>query len=225
MQQDDGSGNRPVDADIHQHHNGFENRLLADRYGDVDGVNHAWGTAFWSQRYSSLEEVLPPRITPDGAWANPTQQLDYRRFASDLLLEEFVSERDLLHRLSPGVPVTTNFMVMTRFNQLDYWAWAREMDVVSNDYYPDFADPLTHVEAAMSADVVRGLADGGPWLQAGRHGDMDWIEETPGRRADPRVLWPQVKSVVMLLVASVIVVNFLVDMAYAVVDPRLRRRR
>lgn len=30
--QDDGSGNRPVDADIHLHHNDFENRLLADRY-------------------------------------------------------------------------------------------------------------------------------------------------------------------------------------------------
>jgi beta-galactosidase len=139
-------------------------RWLADRYGDVAGVNHAWGTAFWSQRYSSLDEVLPPRITPDGAWANPTQQLDFRRFASDTLLEEFVSERDLLHRLSPGIPVTTNLMVMTRFNQLDYWAWARELDVVSNDYYPDFADPLTHVEAALSADIVRGLADGDPWL-------------------------------------------------------------
>jgi len=137
---------------------------LAERYGDVAGVNHAWGTAFWSQRYSSLDEVLPPRLTPDGAWANPTQQLDYRRFASDLLLEEFVAERDVLHRLSPGVPVTTNFMVMTRFNQLDYWAWAREMDIVSNDYYPDFADPLTHVEAALSADIVRGLAGGDPWL-------------------------------------------------------------
>jgi peptide/nickel transport system permease protein len=34
-----------------------------------------------------------------------------------------------------------------------------------------------------------------------------------------------VKSVVMLLVTSVIVVNFLVDIAYAVVDPRLRRGR
>ncbi len=34
-----------------------------------------------------------------------------------------------------------------------------------------------------------------------------------------------VKSVVMLLVASVIVVNFLVDIAYAIVDPRLRRGR
>ncbi|MGL4444616.1 MAG: ABC transporter permease, partial [Alsobacter sp.] len=34
-----------------------------------------------------------------------------------------------------------------------------------------------------------------------------------------------VKSVVMLLVTSVIVVNFLVDIAYAIVDPRLRRGR
>ena len=137
---------------------------LADRYGGVDGVNSAWGTAFWSQRYSSLEEVLPPRRTPEGAWSNPTQQLDYRRFASDLLLEEFRAERDLLHRLSPGIPVTTNFMVMTRFNQLDYWAWADEVDVVSTDYYPEFADPDTHVEAALCADVTRGLAGGAPWL-------------------------------------------------------------
>lgn len=137
---------------------------LEQRYGGVDGLNAAWGTAFWSQRYSSLEEVLPPRITPNGAWANPTQQLDYRRFASDLLLEECVAERDILHRLSPGVPVTTNFMGMTRFNQLDYWAWARELDVISNDYYPDFADPLTHVEGALCADLVRGLAGGDPWL-------------------------------------------------------------
>jgi beta-galactosidase len=156
---------------------------LAERYGDVHGVNHAWGTAFWSQRYSSLDEVLPPRITPDGAWANPTQQLDYRRFASDLLLEEFVAERDVLHRLSPGVPVTTNFMVMTRFNQLDYWAWAREMDVVSNDYYPDFADPLTHVESALSADIVRGLADGGPWLlMETSPSAVNWQPRNPAKR-------------------------------------------
>ena len=33
-----------------------------------------------------------------------------------------------------------------------------------------------------------------------------------------------VESVVMLLVAAVIVVNFLVDLSYALVDPRLRIR-
>jgi beta-galactosidase len=62
------------------------------------------------------------------------------------------------------VPITTNFMVMTRFNQLDYWRWADEVDVVSTDYYPDFADPTTHVEAALCADMTRGLAGGAPWL-------------------------------------------------------------
>ncbi len=156
---------------------------LAHRYTDIDGLNNAWGTAFWSQRYSAWAEVLPPRITPDGAWANPTQQLDYRRFASDLLLEEFVTERDLLRRLSPGVPITTNFMVMTRFNQLDYWAWAAEMDVVSTDYYPDFADPHTHIEAALCADMTRGLAGGGPWLlMETSPSAVNWQPRNPARR-------------------------------------------
>ncbi len=35
-------------------------------------------------------------------------------------------------------------------------------------------------------------------LAAGRHGDMDWMAETADRRADPRVLWPEAKSIVML---------------------------
>ena len=142
---------------------GFRQWLLR-RYGGLDGINRAWATAFWSQRYSDVEEILPPRLTPDGAWANPTQQLDYRRFASDTLLEELLLEKEVIRRLSPDVPITTNFMVMTRFNQLDYWRWAEEVDVVSTDYYPEFADPLTHVEAALSADLTRGLAGGGSWL-------------------------------------------------------------
>lgn len=142
---------------------GFRTWLL-ERHGDVDGINRSWGTAFWSQRYSHVEEILPPRLTPDGAWSNPTQQLDFRRFCSDLLLSEFVSERNLLHALSPGVPVTTNFMVMTRFNAMDYWRWAEQVDLVATDYYPDAADAYAHVEAALCADITRGLAGGEPWL-------------------------------------------------------------
>ncbi len=137
---------------------------LAHRYGGVAELNEAWGTAFWSQRYADWAEVLPPRRTPDGTFANPTQQLDYRRFASDTLLDAYRAERDLLRELSPGVPVTTNFMVMTRFNQLDYWAWAAEVDVVSTDHYLDAADPDNHLELALCGDLTRGLAAGAPWL-------------------------------------------------------------
>ncbi|MCJ8508049.1 tRNA epoxyqueuosine(34) reductase QueG [Rhizobium lemnae] len=37
----------------------------------------------------------------------------------------------------------------------------------------------------------------GTFLQAGRHGTMAWMEETRERRADPRVLWSEVRSIVL----------------------------
>jgi epoxyqueuosine reductase len=36
------------------------------------------------------------------------------------------------------------------------------------------------------------------WLESGAHGDMEWMATTRERRADPRVLWPDVRRVVVL---------------------------
>ena len=36
------------------------------------------------------------------------------------------------------------------------------------------------------------------FLHAGAHGEMDWLAANPERRADPRGLWPAVRSVIML---------------------------
>ncbi len=36
------------------------------------------------------------------------------------------------------------------------------------------------------------------WLAAGRHGEMGWMEGTEERRGHPGILWPDVKSIVML---------------------------
>jgi epoxyqueuosine reductase len=36
------------------------------------------------------------------------------------------------------------------------------------------------------------------FLEAGAHGEMSWLAASPERRADPRVLWPDVRSVIML---------------------------
>ncbi|WP_439936908.1 beta-galactosidase [Nocardia sp. N13] len=136
---------------------------LRQRYDDdVARLNDAWGTAFWSQRYDDFEQVLPPRVAP--THANPTQQLDFLRFSSDQLLDNFVVERDVLHRISPGVPVTTNFMVMRQTMEMDYLRWGRELDVVSNDHYLIAAEAGGHRELAFSADLTRGTADGRPWL-------------------------------------------------------------
>jgi epoxyqueuosine reductase len=36
------------------------------------------------------------------------------------------------------------------------------------------------------------------FLEAGSHGDMDWLAAQPERRTDPRVLWPGARSIIML---------------------------
>jgi epoxyqueuosine reductase len=36
------------------------------------------------------------------------------------------------------------------------------------------------------------------FLETGAHGDMDWLAQNPERRADPRGLWPNVRSLIML---------------------------
>ncbi|GAA1751589.1 beta-galactosidase [Nostocoides vanveenii] len=135
---------------------------LQNRYGTTDALNHAWGTAFWSQRYTDFEQVLPPRRTP--TFHNPTQVLDYHRFGSDTLLGLYRGERTILADLSPGVPVTTNFMTMTGFRLLDYNQWAPEQDVVSTDHYRVAALPNATAELSFQGAVTRGLAGGAPWL-------------------------------------------------------------
>jgi beta-galactosidase len=134
---------------------------LRRRYGDLDILNGAWGTAFWSQRYTDWAQVIPPRATP--SFGNPTQALDFQRFSSDELLDCFRAERDALHRLTPGVPVTTNLMA-GMFWELDYWTWARELDVVSTDHYLRGELPDPAMDLSFAADLTRSLAGGRPWL-------------------------------------------------------------
>jgi len=45
------------------------------------------------------------------------------------------------------------------------------------------------------ADAARHFRE---FLDAGGHGDMDWLAAHPERRTDPRVLWPGVRSIIML---------------------------
>ncbi|MDG4764123.1 beta-galactosidase [Solwaraspora sp. WMMD406] len=133
---------------------------LHERYGDLAGLNEAWGTTFWSQRYGDWAEILPPRRAP--YLVNPTQRLDFQRFTSDALRAHFRAERDLLRARTPHVPVTTNFMGL--FKPVDYWLWAGEEDIVANDWYPDPADPDFPARAALTHDLIRSLGGGRPWL-------------------------------------------------------------
>ncbi|MHC0428939.1 beta-galactosidase [Streptomyces sp. O3] len=132
---------------------------LRAKYGTLAALNEAWGTAFWSQRYDSWEEIIPPRRAQ--YLRNPTQALDFKRFTSDALLECYRAERAIVARHSPHLPVTTNFMPL--WSGQDAWAWAEHEDVVSVDVYPDPRDPRAGQYNAMIGDLTRSQAHG-PWL-------------------------------------------------------------
>ncbi|MFJ2005648.1 beta-galactosidase [Streptomyces chartreusis] len=133
---------------------------LRARYGTLDALNLAWGTAFWSQGYGDWHEVLLPRRAH--YMKNPTQVLDFRRFTSDALLECYLAERDIVARHTPRIPVTTNFMAL--WQGLDAWRWAGQEDVVSIDVYPDPRDPFGGQYGALVHDMTRSQARGGPWM-------------------------------------------------------------
>ncbi|MCI3221819.1 beta-galactosidase [Streptomyces sp. NP-1717] len=134
---------------------------LRARHTTLDGLNHAWGTAFWSQRYSDWEQILPPRLA--ASHPNPTQQLDFKRFSSDALKDHLRAERDVLREITPDVPVTTNFMVMGGTRGMNYPDWAAEIDFVSNDHYAH-PGPQDRDEMSFSANLTSGIAGGRPWF-------------------------------------------------------------
>ena len=74
------------------------------KYGTIDALNEAWGTAFWSQHVNSFDEVLLPRHMGGDAMVNPSQQLDYERFGNDMLLDFYKAERDAIEAICPGKP-------------------------------------------------------------------------------------------------------------------------
>ncbi|HYG75293.1 MAG TPA: beta-galactosidase [Planctomycetota bacterium] len=134
---------------------------LQARYGLIDELNRAWGTAFWSQQYSTWNEILPPRKAP--TFCNPAQQLDYKRFMNDSVFELCLSEANILKQITPGLPLTTNFMGW--FKPLDYFQWAKALDFVSWDSYPDPSLGMSEVaNAAANHDLMRSLKGGQPFV-------------------------------------------------------------
>jgi len=157
---------------------------LRSKYGDLDTLNDAWYTRFWSQRYTSWDQVCPPEMPR--SWSNPMRRLDFTRFSSDALLECFVAERDIVRGYRDDLPVVTNFMQFYR--RADYWRWAREEDAVALDIYPNPGQPDSRVAAALNFDLMRSLR-AEPWLlmEQAASAVSQWQVNNPKRTGQMRL--------------------------------------
>jgi len=146
---------------------------LEERYETIDQVNAAWNTAFWGHTFYEWDEIVPPNALSEEWDGNRTNfqgiSLDYRRFQSDSLLENFKLERDAIRKHTPHIPITNNLMGL--YPELDYFKWGKEMDVVSWDNYPSIDTPISMT--AMTHDLMRGLKGGQPFML---------MEQTPSQQ-------------------------------------------
>jgi len=152
---------------------------LKQKYATLEKLNEAWGTAFWSQHYNDWDEIHPPRKAP--ASVNPSQQLDWARFNSDSWIDCFDKQKVILNKITPKIPVTTNFMAFHK--PADYWKFASHEDVVSLDSYPDLFDPAWRIKSAMISDLMRSLGNRRPWIlmeQASAH--VNWRQRNATKR-------------------------------------------
>lgn len=153
---------------------------LEARYGTIDALNDAWGTAFWSQHYEEWDEILPPRSAP--TIRNPGQQLDFERFSSDAVRDHLRAEAAVLAEVTPGIPRTTNFMVAQNVRDIDYPSWVGDVDFVSNDHY---LRPGEHGRDDLSfwANLTGNIAGGLPWfLMEHATSAVNWREVNPPKR-------------------------------------------
>ncbi len=172
---------------------------LAERYGDVDALNKAWGTTFWSQHHTDFAEVDSPRHT--AAEHHPSRLLDYYRFSSDSAVAYNEFQADLLREVNDDWWITHNFM--GQFGSLDAYDASETLDLVSWDNYPNgfvqdrqTGEPsLDELRAgdpdqvALNHDLYRGALDRPFWVMEQQPGDVNWAPHAPQPGEGTMALW------------------------------------
>ncbi|MFO7153802.1 MAG: beta-galactosidase [Caldicoprobacter oshimai] len=131
---------------------------------DLDKLNRAWWTGFWSHTYTDWDQIQSP--APHGEGSIHGLNLDWKRFVTHQTIEFMKNEIAPLREITPNVPVTTNFM--GTYTGLNYWKFAPELDVISWDNYPRWHGEEPDWELAYKVafvhDINRSLKGGKPFM-------------------------------------------------------------
>ncbi len=132
---------------------------------DLDALNRAYWTPFWSHTFHDWDEIEPPG-EPYGETAMQGLTVDWRRYTTDATVGFMLNEAAPLREISPQVPLTTN--LMGTHNGLDYRKLVAPLDFVSWDSYPDFSpEPMDlgdWIATSFKHDLMRSLKPDRPWL-------------------------------------------------------------
>jgi len=114
--------------------NAFRN-WLKEKYQNLDNLNHAWWSHFWSHTYTDWNQIHSP--SPIGENSVHGLTIDWKRFVTYQSTDFMNAEIEAVKAINPDIPVTTNFMGMYAYG-LDYTAMSRKLDIISWDCYPEW---------------------------------------------------------------------------------------
>jgi beta-galactosidase len=145
----------------------FRNFLKEKYNGDLEKLNKAWWTGFWSHTYTDWSQIESPAL--HGETEVHGHNLDWKRFVTHQTINFYKNEIIPLRKHTPNVPITTNFDEYVRiFKGADYWKFAPHVDVISWDNYPYWHGERTNwVEGSRRGfihDMNRSLKGGKPFM-------------------------------------------------------------
>jgi beta-galactosidase len=163
---------------------------LQRKYKTLEILNHEWNTAFWGHTFYEWDEIVIPNALSEEFAENRTMfqgiSLDYARFSSDSLLENFKAEYEVIKKHIPEALITTN--LMGTYKPLDYQKWGEYMDFISYDNYP--GNDETPAFIAMKHDLMRSLKQGKPFaLMEQTPSVSNWLPNNSLKRPGVLRLW------------------------------------
>ena len=136
----------------------FQEYLRKKFDGDIEKLNRAYWTTFWSHNYDSFEQIEPPSDHTEVAVHG--LNLDWRRFVTEQTISFIENETAPIREYSPHLPVTINMMF--EFYDLDYHKVSKVIDIASWDSYPEWHsgdDAIMAEKTAFWHDLYRSLKD------------------------------------------------------------------
>ncbi len=132
---------------------------------DIEKLNHAWWTAFWSHTFNSFEQIDAPMAQGEGSIMG--LNLAWKEFTTWNMANYITFERAILKEITPEIPATTNFMHL--YPGLDYHRLAKEIDIISWDSYPVYHnnyEPMARTAGLNAFDhaIMRGLKRDQPFM-------------------------------------------------------------
>ncbi|MBM3213075.1 beta-galactosidase, partial [Candidatus Poribacteria bacterium] len=157
---------------------GFQD-FLKNKYGEISKLNKAWGTSFWSQTYSSFDEVLTPRPGKP-TYVNPAHQLEYFRYLSYSVTIFQHDQVEILRKINPTWFIFHNGI----FSHIDYRGlFTQDLDVLGFDSYPFFSYDSFQRRFSHAFNLDRARAWSGnfiiPEQQSGSGGQRDYFHDNP----------------------------------------------